>query len=162
MGAIYITATALKNEGALAWDTQTLVPPVSNFYLAFDLQQLDGDSDNDAGVALRMSGRINHEDSYFIYLKQPSRRMVMRKLHKDLNTLSDIIISDIYRDLPNKFEIVAYDSYFWIYINGTFVAKVFDDALAEGTINFMMRLPLRGSTATYAYDNFEIRTPAYD
>ena len=159
-GRYLFTATALKNEGALAWDTQTLVPPVANFYLAFDLQQLQGDSDNDAGVALRMSGRINHEASYFIYLKQPSKRMVMRKLHKDLNTLSDIILSDIYRDLPNKFEIIAYDSYFWIYINGTFVAKVFDDALAEGTINFMMRLPLRGSTATYAYDNFEIRTPA--
>ncbi|KPL90208.1 helix-turn-helix domain-containing protein [Herpetosiphon geysericola] len=158
-GRYVLTATALRAEGALAWDTQTLVPAVGNFYVTFDLQQLKGDPDNDAGIALRMRGNINHEDSYFVYLKQPSKRMVMRKLHKDLNTLSDIILSDIYRDLPNKFEIIAYDSYFWIYMNGTFVAKVFDDAIAEGTINFMMRLPLQGSTATYAYDNFEVRMP---
>lgn len=158
-GQYRFTATALKDEGALAWDTQTIVPPVATMYLAFDMHQQGGDSDSDGGIALRMQGVLHQEDSYFLYLKQPTKRLLIRKLYDDLTTISDTVFDGMHDDQPNRIEIIAYDAHFWVYINGIFAVTVVDDTIPSGTLNFMMRLPLRGSTGTYAFDNLEIRTP---
>ena len=158
-GKYIFSAQAIKpGESAISWNIPSNTPRVDNFYVGVDIQYLEGNTDTAGGLALRMSGELDAEQSYFVYLKGQAQEVVMRRMAVGgLEILVQLKTSMIRPNDINRLEVIAEGSTFKLYVNGQFITETQDSRLSEGTIDFVIVLRVPNTSATYSFDNLEIR-----
>jgi serine/threonine protein kinase len=157
-GKYRLSVTALQDQGAVGWIPKPPTPYFSDFYLTVDVERVQGPSDSGAGILYRM----DDQNQFYIYRIIPSEQAfatIYQPQAPPTILIPRTISASIRRDNVNRLAIIARGTHFWFFINETYVADVEDASLAQGKINFVVRLP-RADQAIYDFDNLEIRVPS--
>ena len=147
------------NSGFVWW-TLPEADSVGNFYLAADVQQIDGPPDGEAGLVFRSDGdrsyynfAINNEGNYSLYFHSPEGWEALI----DWMPSNHVISSE-----TNRLTVIAQGDRLLLFINDHFLVEWNDTRLHAGEAGLIIGLSYAGEQGTWEFDNFELRAPKGD
>jgi hypothetical protein len=146
---------AVANEPFVWWATPD-IDAYSNFYLAVDLQQLEGPPDGEAGLVFRLSEgdyylfEINANQQYSVYLHSQEGWEAIRDWQ---------VTETISEDSPSRLSVIADREFLLLFINGHYLTTLFDTRLTSGNAGVLAGLSNAGDEGSWAFDNFVLQTP---
>jgi hypothetical protein len=153
--------------GQLVWEAEALddviwwaVPDVSSvfdFYLTVDTRRTGGNKDAQYGVIFRKADG----DNYGLFKIKDSQHFKLSLRHEgEWDTVIDWTEATAIRPGdPNRLTVLAEGSHYTFYINDQYVGEADDDRLSRGQAGLAVELLDAGDTATFEFDNFEVRAP---
>jgi len=153
------------DQGRYRWQAQAIqgfvwwaypeMEQAGDFYLAVDVQQVDGPLSGEAGLIFR----LNELDEYYLYeIDAQGNFAVFIRLQDGWETLYDWSESKaILADSPNRLAIVARGSQLFFFINEQLVASLTDERLTSGKAGVLIGLSNEGDRGVWEFDNFELR-----
>jgi hypothetical protein len=143
-------------DGFLWWVVPNL-EGLGNFYFTVTAQQLEGPGTGEYGLVFRQ----NDAGGYYIFeISEVGQFAAFSFDGEEWETLLDW--SDavgIEPGAPNTLSVIAQDTSYYLFINGELVGGLEDGRLAGGQVGLMISLSEAGDTATWEFDNFELRAP---
>ena len=143
--------------GGVVWWSIPDVASVSDLYLTVEVQRIGGDTDSQYGLLFRRADR----DNYYIFrIRDDGDYQFRTRYEGEWQTLISWTESDtIQPGEINRLTVVAEGSHFTFYINNQHVDEYDDSRLSSGTSGLLLGLDDEGDTATFEFDNFELRAP---
>lgn len=145
-----------SHQSFIRWipiSTKTL----EDFSLSIEASLIDYSDTNDYGIAFRMD-----PDGNFYYFAVDSNNMYSLYKYKDgewSNLIDATETSLIKTGEPNRLTVMAQGNHFILFINDQFVADKQDDSIKKGTTSLAIEIFQPDQTATFEFDNIELRTP---
>lgn len=140
----------------LVWWVSPDMEPVGDFYLSAIAQKLEGSSNSSYGLAFRIFDikhyyvlQINEYQNYAVYAHDYEEGWIELIPWSNSTTIST--------DQPNHLEIIARGSLFMFFINDQLVGQVSDERFATGTAGLLTGLDNAGESASWSFDDFELR-----
>jgi hypothetical protein len=129
---------------------------LENFYLSVDCQQLSGAVDSACGVILR-----NQDEENFYYFSVSTDQYISFQVRQDDEWISLLNQKELAIQpwMLNRMIVVVMDSHFLFFVNGQYVAEMDDMRIESGKVGLMVDLKNMDDTATFEFDNFELRVP---
>jgi serine/threonine-protein kinase len=154
--------------GKLVWDSEAEHSSVSwvyapvgdltDFYVAVDIQLVDGSSTAQEGLIFRMAN-----DRAYVFLVFEDQRYGFWKLDSssgDWVTLIYPTINSVIRQGGvNRIAVLAQGGTFSLYINGRLVVTKFDGSYDQGELGIIAGLWAAGRSCTWEIDNFLLLEP---
>ncbi len=147
-------ATAL---GGVVWWSIPETSSVSDLYLTVEAQQTGGTTESQYGLLFR---RVDRDNYYLFRIRDDGDYQFRMRYEGEWQTLiSWTESSTIQPGEVNRLTVVAEGSHFIFYINNQYVAEYDDSRLSNGQSGLLLGLDEESDTATFEFDNFELRAP---
>ena len=150
------TLIANAKEGCL-WFAWPDLKNVEDFYLSVECKQTSGAESAHCGVGFRLT---SDADYYYFTIgtdKSAHAGLLYNDEWKTLLNSDEVLALKPWQ--ANRITVIAEGSRFVFFINEQFIAEVFDSTLSLGKIGLTINLGHEGDTATFEFDNFELRAP---
>jgi hypothetical protein len=132
-------------------------PLVSDFTLAVEAQRKNGPQNSSYGVVFRV---VDDQNFYFFAISDVGQYYVSKQIDGQWITLIDWTETPaILNGQVNTLSVTAIGNQFTFFINGEQVNIINDDAISSGYGGLSIELYTAGDQATFAFDNFEMKTP---
>lgn len=155
-GSYIIVLTSL--DGSIIKTSTPVVRKVSSqFYLTVNVQLANIPERSISGVIFHQMG-----GQFYYYGIRNSQEYIVcfySDNHCTDTIFHDIKNPDIKPQENNQLTVIAQGIEFWLYINNQYADHFIDSRLNQGNVGLVALLPGTGSTGTFEYDNFELRTP---
>jgi hypothetical protein len=137
------------------WWAYPEMEQAGDFYLAVDVQQVEGPPSGEAGLIFR----LNELDEYYLYeIDARGNFAVFIRQQDAWETLYDWSEAQaILGDSPNRLALVARGSQLFFFINEQLVASLTDERLTSGKAGLLIGLSDEGDKGVWEFDNFELR-----
>lgn len=150
------------NQGVVWWSIPE-VDSVGDFYVSVDVQQIDGPEDAQCGIVFR---RTDDQNYYLFEIDRQGRYSAYVYRNSSWETwLEWSKLGTYYTNEPNRLAVIGLGSTYWFLVNNRIVppaagiAGYSQDGPAQGTIGLLVGLNEAGESASWEFDNFEIRIP---
>ena len=152
-GKYHWEANAL--DGVVWWSVPD-VASVSDVQLTVDAKRVSGIEDGRYGVVI---GRVDNDNYGFFQVKDSqSFKFSVRHEGEWDTVLAWTEASSIRPGEVNQIKIIVTGSHYAFYINDQLVGETDDDRLSRGKVGLAIELD-KGDSATFEFDNFEVRAP---
>ena len=161
-----ITGARMISGGKYRWEAEALdgviwwsipeVDSVSDFYLTVEARWVSGVETGEYGVIFRRADR----DNYGLFKIEGSQYKVSVRHEGEWETVIDWTeTSAIHPVGVNRLAVLGEGSLFTFYVNGQYVGQADEDRVSRGQAGLAIELLDAGDTATFEFDNFEVRAP---
>ncbi len=162
----YARITWTLGDGIYRWDTYAYdsfvwwvspdMDPLTDFYIAADMNLIDGPSSAEQGLIFWRS----EDNTYYVFEIEGGYFAVFYYDSSDWNTIWDWTESStIKTGEANRLAVIAQGEHLLFYINDQFVAELFNAEAASGTAGLIVGLDEAGEQGIWEFYNFELRTP---
>jgi hypothetical protein len=153
------------DQGHYRWQAQAIqgfvwwaypeMEEADDFYLAADVQQVEGPPTGEVGLIFR----LNELDEYYLYeIDAQGNFAVFIRQQDGWETLYDWSESRaILPESPNRLAVAAQGSQLYFFINEQFVGSLIDNHLPSGKAGVLVGLSNEGDRGVWQFDNFELR-----
>ena len=160
-GVLFLDAVSHTPDGALIWNTHTILPDYEDFYLSVDIACVVCSDRVSPVILFRTYGEQEAESFYFVRLNfDQTLNLAKQPAFQSPQRLTRMAAPTIRREkhVPNQLDLVMQDDHMSVFVNDVYVTDVHDADFQQGTIYFGVFIP-DAQHATVAFDNLEIRTP---
>ena len=150
------TLIANAKEGCL-WFAWPDLKSAEDFYLSVECKQTSGAESAHCGVGFRLT---SDADYYYFTIGTDQSAHAGYLYNDEWKTLfnsDEVLALKLWQ--ANRITVIAEGSHFAFFINEQFIAEAFDSTLSLGKIGLTINLGHAGDTATFEFDNFELRAP---
>ncbi|MBN2550084.1 MAG: hypothetical protein JXB15_13050 [Anaerolineales bacterium] len=153
------------NQGVVWWSIPE-IDSVGDFYVSVDVQQIDGPEDAQCGLVFR---RTDDQNYYLFEINRQGQYAAYLYLNGSWETWLEWSEFDaIQTNEPNRLSVIGLGSTYWFLVNNQIIPSISgiagnsQDGPVQGTIGLLVGLDEAGQSASWEFDNFEIRIPPAD
>ena len=145
---------ATPHQGFVWWSHPT-IPSVTDFYFTADIRQINGPANSYVGLVLRVDENGNY---YLFSLRNTGEYSFDEYYNGEWLSLIRWTTSPAIRvDNTNHVEVTADGRRFSFFVNGQWVVDFEDQAIPSGYCGVAGGMDEVGESATWEFDNFEVR-----
>jgi hypothetical protein len=150
------TWNAEARKAFAAWNT-VQTKPLTDFYVSVDITQTSGPDTSDYGIVFRED---DNNDFYYFSITNKGEFGIFMLQNGEWNVIEDYSTTPlIHPGETNNVAVLGQGSHFIFFINGSYLAELTQDGIPSGTTALAIEMADVGQTATFEFDNFELRVP---